>query len=121
MLECEAVCPGRDSNPHSPYGPRDFKSLVSTISPPGPVPMNGFVTATSTAENNDASREEGILSEKRDSNPRPRPWQGRALPTELLSLEGCKYSGCDPQTDLPSFHRIGHDHRPIPQLYRIAG
>ncbi|MEN9969066.1 MAG: hypothetical protein RIR94_1260, partial [Bacteroidota bacterium] len=26
-------------------------------------------------------------SEKRDSNPRPRPWQGRALPTELFSLE----------------------------------
>ena len=26
-----------------------------------------------------------ILSEKRDSNPRPRPWQGRALPTELFS------------------------------------
>jgi hypothetical protein len=27
-----------------------------------------------------------LLSERRDSNPRPRPWQGRALPTELLSL-----------------------------------
>ena len=26
-----------------------------------------------------------LLSEKRDSNPRPRPWQGRALPTELFS------------------------------------
>ncbi|MDB5120345.1 MAG: hypothetical protein JWN56_1563 [Sphingobacteriales bacterium] len=26
------------------------------------------------------------LSERRDSNSRPRPWQGRALPTELLSL-----------------------------------
>ncbi len=26
-----------------------------------------------------------ILSERRDSNSRPRPWQGRALPTELLS------------------------------------
>ena len=26
-----------------------------------------------------------ILSEKRGSNPRPRPWQGRALPTELFS------------------------------------
>ncbi len=26
-----------------------------------------------------------IQSEKRDSNPRPRPWQGRALPTELFS------------------------------------
>ena len=25
------------------------------------------------------------LSERRDSDPRPRPWQGRALPTELLS------------------------------------
>ena len=28
-------------------------------------------------------------SERRDSNSRPRPWQGRALPTELLS-QGCK-------------------------------
>ena len=27
----------------------------------------------------------GQLSDKRDSDPRPRPWQGRALPTELLS------------------------------------
>ena len=27
-----------------------------------------------------------ILSGRRDSNPRPRPWQGRALPTELLPL-----------------------------------
>ena len=26
-----------------------------------------------------------ILSGRRDSNPRPRPWQGRALPAELLS------------------------------------
>ena len=25
------------------------------------------------------------LSEKRDSNPRPQPWQGCALPTELFS------------------------------------
>ncbi len=25
-----------------------------------------------------------IVSGKRDSNPRPRPWQGRALPTELF-------------------------------------
>jgi hypothetical protein len=31
------------------------------------------------------------LSEKRDSNPRPRPWQGRALPAELFSHCGCKY------------------------------
>ncbi len=25
------------------------------------------------------------MSEKRDSNPRPPPWQGGALPTELFS------------------------------------
>ena len=35
-----------------------------------------------------------ILSGKRDSNPRPRPWQGRALPTELFPLINleCKYN-----------------------------
>ncbi len=31
-----------------------------------------------------------IWSERRDSNSRPRPWQGRALPTELLSRWGGK-------------------------------
>ena len=30
------------------------------------------------------------LSEKRDSNPRPQPWQGCALPTELFSRLRCK-------------------------------
>jgi hypothetical protein len=29
----------------------------------------------------------GLWSEKRDSNPRPQPWQGCALPAELFSLE----------------------------------
>ena len=29
--------------------------------------------------------DEASLSERRDLNPRPRPWQGRALPAELLS------------------------------------
>ncbi len=42
-----------------------------------------------------------VLSEKRGSNPRPRPWQGRALPTELFSHSHSKkntilipYCGC---------------------------
>ncbi len=35
------------------------------------------------------------LSEKRDSNPRPRPWQGRALPTELFSRIGSVAVGAD--------------------------
>ncbi len=32
-----------------------------------------------------AGRLKAFWSERRDSNPRPRPWQGRALPAELLS------------------------------------
>ena len=38
----------------------------------------------SSASTNSATWTFG-LSDKRDSDPRPRPWQGRALPTELLS------------------------------------
>ena len=34
----------------------------------------------------------GLMSGKRDSNSRPRPWQGRALPTELLPHFWCE---CD--------------------------
>lgn len=37
-------------------------------------------------KNKPLSVEERGLSGKRDSNSRPRPWQGRALPTELLPL-----------------------------------
>ena len=32
-----------------------------------------------------------FLSEKRDSNPRPQPWQGCALPAELFSLSFLTY------------------------------
>ena len=44
-------------------------------------------------------------SEKRDSNPRPQPWQGCALPTELFSqtvrmkgLEPPRLSAPDPKS-----------------------
>ena len=37
----------------------------------------------------------GIMSGKRDSNSRPRPWQGRALPTELFPRH-CLSAGCQP-------------------------
>ena len=50
----------RDLNPHSHHWPKDFKSFVSTDS---------TIRATSG---------------KRDSNSRPQPWQGCALPTELF-------------------------------------
>ena len=54
--------PGAGLEPAQPQWPQDFKSCVSTIPPSG-----------------------HPLSEKRDSNPRPQPWQGCALPTELFS------------------------------------
>ena len=63
------MCRERDSNPHSHYWPRDFKSLVST---------NSTIAARELITINKQ------LSGKRDSDPRPRPWQGRALPTELF-------------------------------------
>ena len=56
------------------YRPRDFKSLVSTNSTTQALTQkipNCFGT---------------LWSGKRDSNSRPRPWQGRALPTELFPL-----------------------------------
>ena len=72
MTNSRFLYPERDLNPHSHYWPKDFKSFVSTISPSGrPCSVSG----------------------KRDSNSRPRPWQGRALPTELLPQilkNGCK-------------------------------
>ena len=61
--------------PARPRWPLDFKTNVSTnsttraiVSRKNPVPI---------FRNRD-------LSGKRDSDPRPRPWQGRALPTELF-------------------------------------
>ena len=53
--------PGRDLNPHDLIGHRILSPACLPVSPPGPA-----------------------LSGKRDSNSRPRPWQGRALPTELF-------------------------------------
>src|SRR5690606_21981447 len=54
---------GRESNPHSLNGNR----ILSPACLPVPPPRQ--------------------LSERRDSNSRPQPWQGCALPTELLSLD----------------------------------
>ncbi len=74
-------------NPHGHHWPLDFKSSVST---------NSTIRAKITALRIKFQKKipcgildlSKVLSEKRDSNPRPRPWQGRALPTELFSLIG---------------------------------
>src|SRR6267143_3477104 len=56
--------------------PRDFKSLAST----------NFATRADVhaPAPPDGTESEEERSGKRDSNPRPQPWQGCALPTELF-------------------------------------
>ena len=53
----------------------------------------------------------GNWSGRRDSNPRPSPWQGDALPTEPLPLGGCarRYVGAESQSrtgDTAIFSRV---------------
>ncbi len=54
-------CRGRGSNPHGGHPPQDFKSCASACS----------ATPACHTEN---------WSGRRDSNPRPQPWQGCILP-----------------------------------------
>ena len=44
-----------------------------------------------------------LLSEKRDSNPRPPPWQGGALPTELFSHLWSRWELNPPQIACKAF------------------
>jgi hypothetical protein len=91
-------CPGRGSNPYS-HRPRDFKSLVST----------SFTTRAAGSIDRTKKTKEGkrccafplVWSGRRVSNSRPQPWQGCALPTELLPryLGGASRS----RTDLHGF------------------
>ena len=73
------VCPEQDSNLHTSRHTH-LKRARLPIPPPG-LSTSGkrdskpFLTLSSFGS---------LLSGKRDSNSRPRPWQGRALPTELL-------------------------------------
>jgi hypothetical protein len=63
--------PGAGIEPARPQWSQDFKSCVSTNS--------------TTRANYFPDRQWRMLSERRDSNSRPQPWQGCALPAELLS------------------------------------
>ncbi len=67
---------GRDLNPYNHYWSQDFKSCVSTNSTTRVLRKKKYDSVVLFH-----------LSRRRDSNPRPRPWQGRALPTELLLHE----------------------------------
>ncbi len=67
-------CPGSDLNRYDRCGSQDFKSCVSTNS------------TTRAAKKNLPFGAGEVLSGRPGSNRPPRPWQGRALPNELLPL-----------------------------------
>ena len=72
---------GRDLNPHDRNGHRILSPACLPIPPPEQTSMHYRLCVVSKKTRITS----GIfLSGKRDSNSRPRPWQGRALPTELL-------------------------------------
>src|SRR3569833_3240032 len=81
LLE-EALCPRRESNPYLPFGKQDFKSCASTSSATG-APLSGK-NHLKIKNSINQWQMEFFLSGRRGSNPRPQPWQGCALPTELL-------------------------------------
>src|SRR5205085_5712676 len=77
--------PRRELNPYGPFGPLDFKSSASTSS------------ATRVSGKKKSKHMVWTMSGRPGSNRPPRPWQGRALPNELLplvltkkELKGCK-------------------------------
>src|SRR4026207_944220 len=87
-------CRGRESNPHGPCGPTDFKSAASPSSAtPAIRSLDRLPSWRRRADSNRLievlqtsalatwlRRPSVIWSGKRDSNPRPQPWQGCALP-----------------------------------------
>ena len=80
--------PGRDLNPYGRDGHWILSPACLPIPPPGPIIVNVSLndTLSNIERNSIQSLRRDRMSERRDSNPRPRPWQGRALPAELLSL-----------------------------------
>ena len=73
----------RDSSPHSRADAPSFRSPLSRHRRqlPRGAGREFFVSFTTKKR---VSISDPLKSGKRDSNSRPRPWQGRALPTELF-------------------------------------
>ncbi len=82
------MVPRAGLEPAQPYSRGILNPLCLPISPPGL--KSGGASRSRTEVNGFAIRCMATLptrlfwSGKRDSNSRPRPWQGRALPTELF-------------------------------------
>ena len=73
LSTAERTCPGRDLNPHGLIGHRILSPACLPVPPPGQqkkIPRSWQLR--------------DVQSGKRGSNSRPQPWQGCALPAELL-------------------------------------
>jgi hypothetical protein len=93
LIKCNYKCPGTELNRYGHCWPQDFKSCVSTNST---TRAGGSAFFSYTCKNPGGTRthkpkknppperQEELLSGRPGSNRPPRPWQGRALPNELL-------------------------------------
>ena len=87
------LVPEAGIEPARPKWAQDFKSGASTYS--ATQALNPFYKKSRLSI--------GTLSGKRDSNSRPRPWQGRALPTELFPRFGFATAKVRTFFNLPKF------------------
>ncbi len=79
----EALVPGAGIEPA-----RDCSHKILSLAclPIPPSRLHSGIPELLGNRNKKALESRAFLSGRRDSNSRPRPWQGRALPAELLSL-----------------------------------
>ena len=104
-------CPRRGSNPHEHCCSQDFKSCVST----GFTTRASFLPVSSKRIRKVQKKfhRPGTMefqSGRRDSNPRPSPWQGDALPAELLPHDS--HPGCDVKNFLFRWDCKGKESQP---------
>ncbi len=92
------LCPRQELNLHPTCVGQDFKSCVSTSSTTRAedffLARKGDSFLPGWAETKNSTAWGGTLSGRRGSNPRPQPWQGCALPTELLPHENLFRKNC---------------------------
>ena len=98
--------PGTELNRHSHYCEKDFKSFVSTNSTTRVNIFKNILHNKKKCRKKIPTKAGISVSERPGSNRPPRPWQGRALPNELLShiksekrtflffVKECKNKGC---------------------------
>ena len=75
--------------PARPQWSQDFKSCVSTNSTTRADLVHDIYSLSCFVQKKPELSSGILLSGKRDSNSRPQPWQGCALPTELFPLSRC--------------------------------